>query len=158
MEEHREIVDEVKQGAGDIKAQLTHAAHEATDAIATEANAQAKAAIGTVAQESKVLASALEGAAEQAEREGARLVQEPLRRIAAFCQRIADKTESDGPRQLFAELEDFGRREPVLLFGAAALAGFLGTRALRAGAAAQPNASHGGEPAESSARLDTGRA
>lgn len=125
MEEHREIVDDVKQ---------------ATDAITTEATTQAKAAFGNVAQEGKLLASALGAAADQAERDGARVVQEPLRQLAAFCQRIADKTENQGPKQMFTELEDFGRREPMMLFGAAALLGFLGTRALRAGTQARSTA------------------
>jgi hypothetical protein len=113
---------------------ITQLTKHATDAVKTEAKDQAQAAIGAVAVESKALAGALRCAADQAQHDGARVVQEPLRQIADLCQRFADKTADRGMREVFAAVEDFGRRQPLAFFGAAAAVGYLGTRALRAAA------------------------
>lgn len=138
-----EDVGGAKRQMSGAKELLTKSAHVVTDAIAAHATERAEVAMGTVAQESKALASALQNAAQQSERDGARLVHEPLRRIAAFCQRVADRSKNEGPQQLVADIEEFGKREPIALFAAAAALGFLGTRALRAGAHARANAELG---------------
>jgi hypothetical protein len=136
-QEDQEDLDGPKRQMSGAKELLAKSAHVVTDAIAEHATERAQVAMGAVTQESKALANALQNAAEQAEQDGARLMNEPLRRIAAFCQRVADRSASEGPKQLVADLEDFGKREPLALFAAAAALGFLGTRALRAGAQAR---------------------
>lgn len=132
-----DAADGAKQHMSSAKELMTKSAHVVTDAITAEATERAQVAMGVVTQEGNALARALEGAAAQAERDGARLVHAPLRSIAAVCQSVADRSHAEGPQQLIADIEDFGRREPIALFAAAAALGFLGTRALRAGAQAR---------------------
>jgi len=133
-----------QQHMSTAKELMTKSAHVVTDAIAAEATERAQVAMGVVTQEGNALAKALENAAAQAERDGARLVHAPLRSIAAVCQSVADRSHNEGPQQLIADIEDFGRREPIALFAAAAALGFLGTRALRAGAQARALTSNTG--------------
>ena len=60
------------------------------------------------------------------------MVQEPLRKLADFCEQLAGRASEQDPRQLITGLTDLGRREPLMLFGAATAAAVLGRRALRA--------------------------
>ena len=125
---------------------MRDAARGALDGAKREATERADAAMGTILEESKALANALRGAADQAERDGARMVHGPLRSVAAMFERWADKTASDGTRHVFSSLEAFGRREPLAFFGAATAVGFLGARALRAGAQAASSAAPSARP------------
>lgn len=110
-------------------------AERAVGAAAGRASVRAKSAIDVVARETHTLADALRDAAEQAEREGARVVHEPLRKMADFCEQLAGRAGEQDPKQLLTGLTDLGRREPLMLFGAATAFAFLGRKALRAGAA-----------------------
>jgi hypothetical protein len=130
----RGALDEAKAHARDVKEQVQEGTREAMRVVAEKAGERADAAIGTMAHEGKALANALRNAADETQRDGARMVSGPLRSLAGLLERWADRTEQAGPQQWFSDLEDFGRREPLALFGVAAAAGFLGTRALRAGA------------------------
>lgn len=107
-------------------------AERAASGAAGRASLRAKSAVGMVAHESHALADALRVAATQAERDGARVVQEPLRKMADFCEELAGRASEPNARQLVAGLTDLGRREPLMLFGAATAAALLGRRALRA--------------------------
>ena len=113
-------------------------AQKVVGAAAGRASSRARSAAGVVAHETHTLASVLRGAAEQAEREGSRVVHEPLRKMADFCEQLAGRAEEQDPRQLINGLTDLGRREPLMLFGAATAVALLGRRVMRAGAAAEP--------------------
>jgi hypothetical protein len=125
----RQAKDSLEQGARDAIRTATEKATEGADAV-----------VGTVAREGKALANALRSAADQAEREGARSVQGPLRSAASMFDRWLERAEGQGIQQWASGFESFGRREPLALFGAAAALGFLGTRALRAGVQARSEA------------------
>jgi hypothetical protein len=139
-----DATDGAKQHMSSAKELVTKSAHVVTDAITAQATERAQAAMGLVAQEGHALAKALQNAAAQAEQGGTRLVQKPLRSLAEVCQSVADRSHTEGPQQLVADIEAFGRREPIALFAAAAALGFLGTRALRAGAQARAHTSSTG--------------
>jgi hypothetical protein len=109
-------------------------AQKAVGEAAGRASVRAKSAAHLVAHETQTLAGALRGAAEQAEREGARVVHEPLRKMADFCEQLAGRAGEQDPRQLFNGLTELGRREPLMLFGAATAVAILSKRAGRAGA------------------------
>jgi hypothetical protein len=73
-------IEKVKERAQKVLSEATGRASE-----------RAKSAVGMVAQETHTLADALRGAAEQAERQGSRVVHEPLRKMADFCEQIAGR-------------------------------------------------------------------
>jgi hypothetical protein len=106
-------------------------AQKAMGQAADRASVRAKSAVDIVAHETHTLAGALRGAAEQAERDGARVVHEPLRRMADFCEQLAGRAGEQNPRQLFTGLTELGRREPLMLFGAATAVAVLSKRAMR---------------------------
>jgi len=127
---------------------MREAARGALKEVADKATERAGAAAGTVAQEGRVLANALRAAADQVEREGGRMVHGPLRSVAAMFERWADQAQRGGPQQWFSSFDEIGRREPMAVFGIAAMAGFIGTRALRAGARARTSSMQGSQQAE----------
>ena len=124
-------------------------AQRAVGAAAGRASVRAKSAVDMVAHETHTLAGALRGAAEQAERDGSRVVHEPLRKMADFCEQLAGRAGEQNPRQLFTGLTDLGRREPLMLFGAATAVAVLSRRASRGGKGASGR-DHNGAQAQSS--------
>jgi hypothetical protein len=106
---------------------------KAVRTVAGQASERAKTAFELVTHETSALAGALRGAAEQAQRDGTRVVHEPLRKMADFCEQLGQRTGQRSPGQMVSGLADLGRREPLMmLFGATAALGLLGTRAVRA--------------------------
>ena len=85
------------------------------------------------AKESGNLARALRTSSRELEAEGSSLLTGPLNQLADFCGSLSKKAETQGPRELLAEAEDFGRRQPSSFFGLAVAAGFLATRFIKAG-------------------------
>ncbi len=139
----RDVLDEAKQQARQAKQQVEEGARDALRTVAETASERAGAAAGTIAHEGRVLANALRSAAEQAEHDGARVVHAPLRNVAEALDRWSERAEHEEPRHWLSSLQELGRREPWVIFGAATAAGFVATRALRAGvqarSAAQPH-------------------
>ncbi len=84
-----------------------------------------------VAEELSRLGQALDSSAREVSRSGDSFIANPLQQVARFCEQASSSLSQKGPRQLFADVENFGRREPALFFGLALAAGFMATRLLR---------------------------
>jgi hypothetical protein len=124
--------------------QLGEFAHSATEA-AEQAMARQK---DTVASSLGSFAGALRDAAKQSGAEGQNVV--PIAEWAAEgLDRASYALRSQDLRSMLHSAEVFARRQPLAFFFAAAAAGFLATRFLKAGASATEADATDGQPEQS---------
>lgn len=115
----------------DLAAEAKVKAHELGEVAKERAYDEVEARKGGVAQELRKLGEALDSSAQQVGSEGESLLSRPLAEVARFCKDASTSLSERGPRQLFSDVEELGRRQPALFFGMAMAAGFLATRLLR---------------------------
>lgn len=135
MEE--EYTEKLKGKLSDVQSggeAATDTAKRETHQLATEAreriDSEVSARKGMIAKELGHLGSALETSAHELEKNDSALT-DTVRQAASFCDRSAKSMERKGPRELLAQVENFGREQPLLFFGAAIAASFVATRLLR---------------------------
>ena len=115
------------EAAGMVKRHVSDLGGQAQDRI--EQAAEVRKA--SFADDLQNLGRAFERSGEHVRRDGGSLFTEPLQQVAQFCQQASQSLRDKSPRELFAEVEDFGRRQPAAFLGIALAAGFLATRLLR---------------------------
>ena len=125
--------------------QVGELAHTATDA-AQQAMARQK---DSVASSLGSFAGALRNAARQSGTDGQQHVLPIAEWAADGLDRASYALRSQDLRSMLHSAEVFARRQPVTFFFAAAAAGFLATRFIKAGAGASEAAATEGQPGES---------
>lgn len=139
MDEQRGTIN---QEAHAIKERAAAASSEAVGLAKREAQNLGRQAQDRVEQEAEVrkagfadelqsLGRAFEKSGHEIGREGDSFFTEPLQQAARFCEGASQSLRNKSPRELFAEVEAFGRRQPAALLGITMAAGFLATRLLR---------------------------
>lgn len=134
----------VAAASKDMAAEAKAKAQQLTNVAKDRAYDEVQSRKGGVANELRKLGDALENSARQVEGEGESLLAKPLSEVARFCKQASTSLAERGPRQLFSDVEDMGRRQPALFFGVAMAAGFLATRLLRSDSAQASAANDGG--------------
>ena len=129
----REVMSAARERAGEATQKLRQEAAGVAEAGKDRLAAEAEQRRDVAAREARTLSNALHNAVSELA-EGDSILTTPMRQLAETCEDLADKLEGKDSRQLLAELEDMGRRQPGGFFVAAVALGFIGVRFLRAGA------------------------
>ncbi len=136
-EEHTEKLksplSDVQSGADAAKDTAKRETHQLASEAKERLDSEVSARKGMVAKELGHLGGALEVSAHELEKNDSALT-DTVRQVASFCDRSAKSMERKGPRELLAQVENFGREQPLLFFGAAIAASFFATRLLRSDA------------------------
>ncbi|NLE85685.1 MAG: hypothetical protein GX607_04730 [Myxococcales bacterium] len=133
-EEHTEklksTLSDVRSGGEAAKDTAKREGHQLAAEAKERLDSEVSARKGMVAKELGHLGNALEVSAHELEKNDSALT-DTVRQVARFCDRSAKTMERKGPRELLAQVETFGREQPLLFFGAAIAASFFATRLLR---------------------------
>lgn len=127
----REAEHRISAASSEAAATAKSKARDLTQTTKTRAFEEIEARKGGVSDELHRLGRALDVSAREVSSEGESMLSAPLRQIADFCKGASSTLSQRGPRQLFNDIEDLGRRQPAVFFGAALAAGFLATRLFR---------------------------
>ena len=147
LNEHaREAARKVSETAEQAKAQaretISNLSSHAARTIAEMLNSQVNAGAGFVSDLAHSIHCAADDIGNTAPQLG-EFTHEAARQVDAFAAQIREKRVDE----LFADASDFARRQPAIVFGAAAVLGFAMFRVLKVGASTQPDQGrHSTEP------------
>lgn len=139
--------EQVKERAGEGAQQIQHKASEAKTQTREKLREQIDTRSTQTGEQMTGTASALRQTAERLRSEGqgsqANMIDQLAQRAEQFGRYL---TQTDGDRML-RDVERFARRQPWLVAGAGALAGFLGARFMKASSTRRYEADGYGRPA-----------
>jgi ElaB/YqjD/DUF883 family membrane-anchored ribosome-binding protein len=133
VEQAGEVVRKAGETAQQAQHQLRGAAARLSDEASSAASGFMTSQIGAGADFASEIAHSMQCAADELGQKApqlGRLVHRAARRVDDFAGEVRDKTVEE----LFEDASDFARRQPALVFGAAAVLGFAMFRMLKVGA------------------------
>lgn len=134
------LMDEAKSAAGKVVDEAKEQVESLTDLARSELSDAAHRAKSLAADQKDHIAEQVEGVADALGKAAADLEQQNgpsaqyARLIAENAEKLSDVIRNNDVDQILGMAQDFGRRQPVLFVGAAALLGFAASRFVLASA------------------------
>jgi ElaB/YqjD/DUF883 family membrane-anchored ribosome-binding protein len=149
MSEHTS--HEEREPSGGVAEQAHEIAEQAQEAVAEAAGTQKHA----LADHVGALAHALSTAAEELSEGQRAMLARTLQSGADRLRQLADSIHDKELGQILAEVEDYGRRQPIAVLGAAAAAGFLLSRVAKSATAPPDDGATRARPSEANRDIVT---